>query len=861
MYARTRELDQVATALRRPDAVGVVLSGEAGVGKSTVLAGAASQAEAEGFAIVRLFGSRATSTLPLCVFSSLLAESSADESVERFATVRRALTDYRGNRPLLFAIDDVHLLDDASAVLISQLIRERSAFVLCSVRSGEPAPEPIAALWRQGSMAVCEVEPFDATATATIAAEMLGGSLHPTLEHELWTRSAGNPLFLRELILGSKASGAIAAADGVWRQQGTLETSDALGDLVTSHLEALSADEQHALCCVALSEPAGAGLLERVATDDALIALEEAGLIVVSHDRRRTIIRLTHPLYGEVIRARTSHLRARKIRRELAAAVEAYGARRRDDALAVATWRLESGDVDPQRFTAAARDAIRRYDVELAERLALAAHEHSPDANVTRTLVTARHLLGRPQEALDAIGPAIDAAEPGSDDWIRLRFLEGLVRFEGLGHYEDALEVLREVTAAAPTAGTRRRADIMIASAELLRGNPAESLALATSLRDNDPNDVSATAVYVKALAATGRPGTAASTSDAFIQRAGSGTSGLQFVDAHWFTLLDSGRIAECEAIVTQAWEQATDSGDRSLQLLAAFALGHLHHHRGQCATALRWIDTATAMAQLSSRAPGLGARALVLAQLGDIDGARAALSDLDAMTYFPALYFEVTAHRARGWVAVLGGEPTEGRASLTRLADDLIERKFLTQAVRVIVDLTRLGDATTASLRADAIHDAIDSPGLLTMLRFVRAIAADEPNELMAASDELATIEYAALAADAASAARDALARQGRQRDAGGCARKAAELIAKTEGGVTPLFAVVESVIPLTRREREIAVLVAAGRTSRGVAEACFLSVRTVETHLARIYDKLGINSRAELADALGPLMIGSAA
>jgi DNA-binding CsgD family transcriptional regulator len=55
-----------------------------------------------------------------------------------------------------------------------------------------------------------------------------------------------------------------------------------------------------------------------------------------------------------------------------------------------------------------------------------------------------------------------------------------------------------------------------------------------------------------------------------------------------------------------------------------------------------------------------------------------------------------------------------------------------------------------------------------------------------------------------------------------------------------------------LTAREREIARLAAEGTPNRSIARRLVLSVRTVETHLAHAYDKLGINSRAALESAL---------
>jgi DNA-binding NarL/FixJ family response regulator len=55
-----------------------------------------------------------------------------------------------------------------------------------------------------------------------------------------------------------------------------------------------------------------------------------------------------------------------------------------------------------------------------------------------------------------------------------------------------------------------------------------------------------------------------------------------------------------------------------------------------------------------------------------------------------------------------------------------------------------------------------------------------------------------------------------------------------------------------LTPREREIAELVAQGRSNKQVAAALFLSDRTVEYHLSAVYRKLGVHSRTELAAIL---------
>jgi DNA-binding CsgD family transcriptional regulator len=57
---------------------------------------------------------------------------------------------------------------------------------------------------------------------------------------------------------------------------------------------------------------------------------------------------------------------------------------------------------------------------------------------------------------------------------------------------------------------------------------------------------------------------------------------------------------------------------------------------------------------------------------------------------------------------------------------------------------------------------------------------------------------------------------------------------------------------MPLTNREREIALLAADGLPSRVIAERLYLSVRTVDNHLARIYTKLGVTGRSQLPGVL---------
>ena len=62
-----------------------------------------------------------------------------------------------------------------------------------------------------------------------------------------------------------------------------------------------------------------------------------------------------------------------------------------------------------------------------------------------------------------------------------------------------------------------------------------------------------------------------------------------------------------------------------------------------------------------------------------------------------------------------------------------------------------------------------------------------------------------------------------------------------------------------LTPTERRVAELAAAGHGNRDIAQALFVSRKTIEMHLGHTYRKLDIDSRADLAAALAPLAAGA--
>ena len=118
---------------------------------------------------------------------------------------------------------------------------------------------------------------------------------------------------------------------------------------------------------------------------------------------------------------------------------------------------------------------------------------------------------------------------------------------------------------------------------------------------------------------------------------------------------------------------------------------------------------------------------------------------------------------------------------------------------------------------------------------------------------DDYESLDVLHFAAEAAAEVAELYQQRGGTRLAAALMQRAGELSARAGGLCTPPLARSVGVEPLTPREREVALLAAAGRSSRDIANRLYLSTRTVETHLARVYRKLGITGREELGEALG--------
>ena len=866
LTGRAAELDRLRRIVEAREVAGIVLVGPAGVGKTRLAKECLAVGEAAGFATALAVASRSAASIPLGALASLLPAmpEAAASGLGLLQYAQEGLAHLAGDRPLLIVVDDAHNLDDASAVLLQQLAAARSAFIVATVRTGELVPEPIAALWKEGLAERIELDTLDAEATEELLEVALGAPVEAIAVRQLWEASQGNVLYLRELVLSALETHTLVDDAGLWRIVGEVSASARLRDLVEVRVTGLDEEEVAALELVAFGEPVDLAVIDRLGVTEAVERLERKSIVAISEDGADVEVRLAHPLHGDVLRDRTPVIRSRHARRQLADAVEAVGADRPGDVLRVALWRLDGGGaIEPDALVAGAALAGHAFDYATAERLARAAFEAEP------SFAAGYILAGAMNERGDAAGVEVVLAQlsdltEGDDDKASMAGLRVANLFWRARDLESAITVGERIAAGLTEQEARNYVISQVAVVEASAGRAADAVA-----RVSDQFSASGgRAFYHAALAGTlalqvlGRAGEGAELAQRGIDaHTALGVQGRIFevslMDAaRCIALFEAGEVDEATKRAEAGFDQALRDQDDVGRSQFALALGLIALDSGDAHDAVRRFREAEARFR-RDRHDGmtrwaLGGQLFAQALLRDVPAAHAVIDALDEIGPHPAGFTETILLRAQAWLAVaehdLRGALDRLRAAATQAAGDGQPARELP----ALHDLARLGDPDEVVERARTVAAQVAGSSAPARLAHIEALAARDADALTAAADLLEPRGLVIAAAEAMVAAADACRAAGDGRRAAACVRRSQELAARCEGVTTPGLVQADAVVPLTKRELEIALLAAKGLPSKDIATQLFVSVRTVDNHLARIYDKLGVSGRSELADAL---------
>jgi DNA-binding CsgD family transcriptional regulator len=895
--AERRELEAALALARAGRSATLVLLGEPGIGKTSLLDHAATSAR--GMNVLRARGVESEAKVPFASLLELLrpalgalGEIPQPQAValegafalrparaqDRFAigaATLSLLAAHAEQGPLLAIVDDAHWLDDSSAQALLFALRRLEAdpiAVLIAVREGLPSLADGADL---PTLPLAGLSPPEAGA-------LLAG-VAPDTALRLHEATAGNPLALLEL--SAEAREDRYAPDGA-----PLLVSARISRAFLRRFGRLDGEVHRALLLAATSHSGEIALLARAAAqlDVDLTHLERAehsGLVTL----REGQLEFRHPLVRSAIYADAPAASRRDAHRALAAALPDRDLDRRAWHLAAAAAGVDAtASAALERAAISARDRSAYAGAATAfERAGRLAPDREGRARLLRSASEASWEAGLDERAV----ALLDEARVSTADAATELDIDELA-----GHIATRRgPVMRghEILVSAAERAAPERAVAMLAEAAVAcfyAGSPVEMLAAAEQARRRLPRDAAPRTRFLAEVALgmariVGGDGAAGAQRIERAVRLAQERPELR-EDPELLPWLPIAPIFLRETSAGRELIEAALAAARSRGALGALpfvlnliALDHATTQRWQLAEAtyVEAIGLARESGQRTSLAFGLSGLARLQARRGREAECRASAAEALALCEAIGTQLnEVWALEAIGMLELGLGEAARALESFLReqeLLDELgITDPDLSPAPELVEAMLRLGREDRA--RRLAAEHALAAASKRTPWASARALRCEA---LVAGLDGFEALFERALEAhertpDAFETSRTRLAYGERLRRARSRVRARAQLLAAVEeferlgatpwaergraelqaSGITLRKRDPETVDELTPQEVQIAMLLVSGKTTREAAAALFLSPKTIEYHLRHVYQKLGIHSREELAAEL---------
>jgi DNA-binding CsgD family transcriptional regulator len=874
---RDSELRFIAERMTGLEPRSVVIAGPAGVGKTRLAREALAAAKRSGRSTRWAAGTSAAARIPLGAVAHLFpALGTASDPLTLLQRAGAAIADQGKGHRLIVGIDDAHLLDELSVTLIHQLALTRAACLVLTVRTGEPAPDPVVTLWKNGLADRLELQQLPRVELDRLVTGVLGGVVDSRTIERLWRATRGNVLFLRELVEGGCETGRLRIRDGVWRWEGRIEPTPRLREIVEAQLGGLGADEQTALELLATDEPLGLGRVASLINPEVVAVLERRGLVTVVNSGWRAEVWLAHPIFATVVRDQLPEAEACRLRRRLATAHLPW--KRQDDLLRAGMLLLDSDQPGAHAglLADAAVHANALLDHDIAARMARAAIDGSDGRDGVRAhlaLLEAVRWQGQPDEA-EQVAAVTAPFATSAEDRSRLAVVRSLNLFFGLGQVAKAEGMLHKASADAADNETCRRISAVHGVLAFFAGRPQQAAESGGEILASE--EVSAEAMVWASGAAGAGLAARGRTAEA-LSAVAAGWAALKrcttepemalcrqtLAHAELSALLLAGRVDEAQARAVELHQWCMSQAQWAGDALAAAHVGWTALAAGHPRTAVRWLSEAAA--GLGECDPGgfeqlcIALLAQTHAQLGDPAAARRLLDGRGAAYDSSGRrsagrhcsVFEPDFLLAEAWQAAADGrisQATDRTLRAASVAAGMGQRAMEAQALHTAV---RLGRAGQVAGRLRQLTGQLDGSLVGVFSAHAEAAAAGAGESLDEVAAEFEAMGARLLATDAAAHAAAAHQRIGDRRRAAASTARAASLARACEMIRTPALEQLAP-RPLTTREGEVASLVVQGLKNQAIAERLVLSVRTVEAHLANAYAKLGISSRAELSRAL---------
>lgn len=808
----------------------MVLHGPRGAGRSRLARGIADGLRSEGRRVAEVSGSDGTA-VPLAPFAPLLLEAGVRPGDDPALSAYTRLPPYLASETAsIVVVDDAHLLDTGSGVLVSHLSRAGVPLVLVT-EAPSALPPPLRDRTDTFGWVQRKMPPAAPDEILAMATELLGGELTAAAGAHLLACSDGRPAVAAALLgsgLQPRMTPGGLAIDRPFPI--TAEVRRWSIDPATWTPEVRRAAE---VAAVSERLPACAAALPGMDTalSVGLIA-EDAGALRFARELDRVVVLDAMP-------SALWRLRAAQAHDLLSASGEDWSAR----ATLLAVRAGHRVAVDPT--LAAAQDPLLT-DAERREMLEAVPGDHpaglvlrGASASADDQVLDAERHLGAAQAALTSAPPT-----PERDAWL-LRVGQELGLLHAVRRGDAARAVVEVTTVAAalhdPDAQELLHAELV--KWRLMAGAGGEVSAPLTDVSDVDAARAVGKAV-IGAMIASMDGGRAAAHAEVDAGLAALATT--RIAPAHAASLLELSRFLALvfDADLTAAQELATarrDAAARSADPelgMWEYAAAELAFHTGRlddaamlahrAARHLAWRD----FTGLRDTADALVAAVAVRRGRGrPADGTTDGTAEADV---------KVGLHRARAHA-----DRHRDVAALAAVAHRALGEMHGHLGILALDDAWML---TRSSTLAGELIAHADRGGIAALLAHrIEAHESGSAQALERAAEQLEGTGLVGRAADAWELSARAHREAGRHQSADRSLRRGVLLRSAYGLGTWPTGAVV-----LSPRESEIAHLAARRVRSREIGQQLGLSVRTVDNHLARVYRKLGVSGRDELAALL---------
>jgi DNA-binding CsgD family transcriptional regulator len=890
----------------------LILEGTAGIGKTTLWHAGVSFARARGHRVLACRAAESEARLSYAALGDLLdfelpdlpapQKRALDAALLR-AEVESAPPDQRAvavaslgvlralaaSGPVIVAIDDVQWLDVPSARVLAFVIRrlENAPIrILVALRLGSGG-DPLG-LGRAGpapSLQRVPIGPLREEAMTRLLRDRTQGELtHPVLLR-LHRISGGNPFFALEIARALTGQG-VRPAPGE-----PLPVPEDLQALLGARLAALPSSAAGGLLVVAAAARPTDDLVVAAAARPNRVSAgigraEKAGIVQRAGGR----LGFTHPLLGSTVYAAATPQARRSVHRRLAALVVDPEERARHLALAAGGPDLHVA----RALEEAGRHARGRGAPDAAAELLELARKLTPPGDgagfLRRSVEAAEYHFdaGDATRATVLLEEAIATARPGRDrarilfrlasiSWLDIGRVQGLSE-QALQEAGDHAEIRAAILEHLAWVGIYR-GDLAFASEHArasrqwarriadpaIRGDSLSTFAMVEFLLGRSAQDLMTEAEQLEDLAMREGPG-----SQTTVFTASRTCHGLQ--------LLWAGQLDAAREVLHQELTEYERLGRYVVRDELLCYLAEVECRAGNWEVAARHAQEAYEIDVEAGRVLGQGhmlfPKALVAALTGDVDAARSDAEEGLRRCLRNQDILDAACHRAV--LGFLELSLSNAAAALERLEPVLAFLDALgspepgiipclPDAIEALVSLGRLEEAEALLDRLERQGRTLDRPWAIATAGRGRGLLTAARGDLSTARSALeqALVEHRRVLQPFELArtllAKGEVERRAKQKRAARStleqaldlflavgaplwAQRARDDLARVGGAALPSS-------ELTPTEQRIAELVGEGKKNREVAEALFISVKTVEANLSRIFHKLGVRSRTELA------------